>query len=137
MCAEIAILKDGLKLSLQSFMILEGETNEPKITYRQAECCKESQSKECLHCRCCQKMKNSRQFHVGPIYTKIICHGHLKVLLTKPFTSDKPDINLSTLDFNIPLFTIIFILRNIQTVLQLILIFNYVSFYCKIADNCK
>jgi hypothetical protein len=45
---------------LQAFMILEGETNEPKRTYRKAECCKECQSKECLHCRCCQKMKNCR-----------------------------------------------------------------------------
>jgi len=107
-------------------MILEGETNEPKRTYRQAECCKKRQSQECLHCRCCQKMKYWRQLHVGTIYNQIICHGQLKILLTKPSTSDKPDIDLSLLVYNINKVTIVFVLRNIQAVLQLIFIFNCV-----------
>jgi len=33
--------------------------------------------------------------------------------------------------------TRLFVLRIIQTALQMILIFNYVSFYCKISDNCN
>jgi len=123
------------KLLLQSFMIFEGETNERKRTYRQAECCKEGQSKECLHCYCWQKMKNWRQLHVGSIYTQIIWQSHLKILLTKPSTSDKHDIDSSSLAFNISKMTRAFVLRIIQTALKVILIFNYVSFYCKIADN--
>jgi len=62
--------KMNWKILLHAFMILDGETNEAKRTYRKAECCKECQSKECLHCRCCQKMKNWRQIHMGPIYTQ-------------------------------------------------------------------
>ena len=116
-------------------MILEGQTNEPKRTYRQAECCKERQSKELLHCRCRQKMKKCRQLRVRPIYTQITCHRHLKFLLTKRLTSDKHDIDSSSLDFNISKVAIVFILRNIQTVLQKLLYFNYVSFSCKFADN--
>ena len=100
-----------------------------KRTYRQAECCKESQSKECLHCRCCQKMKNWRQLHVGAIYTQIIWQCHKKFLLTKPSTSDKQYIDSSRLEFNISKMTKAFVLRIIQTALQMILIFNYVSFY--------
>ena len=86
---------------LQSFMILDAETNEPERTYRQAECCKESQSKECLHCRCCQKMKYWRQLHVGLIYTQDICHRHHQILLTKQSTSDKHDVDSSRVDFDI------------------------------------
>jgi len=95
-------------------MILEGETNELKQSYREAECRKESQSKECLHCRCWQKMKNWRQLHVGPFYTQNICYRHLKILITKPSTSDKHDIDLSRLTFNIPKTTKAFVLRNNQ-----------------------
>ena len=112
-------------------MMIEGENNDEK-TYRQAECCKESQSKECLHCRCCQKMKNWRQLHVDPIYTKIICQSYLKFLLTKPSTSDKHDIDLSRLDFNIFKMTILFVLSNIQTVYKC---FQYLIITChSIAD---
>jgi len=118
-------------------MILERERNEPKRTYRQAECCKESHSKECLHCRCCQKMKNWRQLHVGLIYSQNICHRHQWILLTKQYTSDKHDVDSSRLDFNISKMTRGFVLRNIQTALRMILIFNYVSFYCQIADKCN
>ena len=113
-------------------MILEEEMNEPKRTYRQAECCKESQSKECLHCRCCQKMKNRRQLYVGPIYTQNVCHRHLKLLLTKPSTSDKHDFDSSRLAFDISTVTRVFVLRNIRTALQMILISIYVSFYFKL-----
>ena len=125
------------KLLLLSFMILEGEPNELKRTYRQADCCKESQSKECLHCRCCQKMKMWRQLRLGSIYTQILCHRHQKILLTKLSPSDKHDIDLSRRDFNISKMTRLFVLRSIQNVLQMILIFNYVSFYWKIFDKCK
>jgi len=127
----------GRQLILQSFMILEGETNEPKRTYRQAECCKQNQSNECLHCRCCQKMKNWRHLPVAPIYTQITCHRHLNIILTKPSTSDKHDIDSSRLDFNISTMTRVFVLHTIQTALQKILIFNSPSFYCKISDNLK
>ena len=129
--------KMNWKILLHSFVILEVETNKRKRTYRQAECCKESQSKECLHCRCCQKMQNWRQLHVGPVYTQNIWQCHQKILLTKPSTSDKRDFDLSRLDFNISKMTRLFVLRNIQTFSQVILIFNYVSFYCKIADKRK
>jgi len=116
-------------------MLLEGEANDTKITYRQAECCKQNQSKECLHCRCCQKMKYWRHLPVAPIYTQIICHSHLNIILTKPSTSDKHDVDSSRLDFNISKMTRVFVLRTIQTALQKILIFNSLSFYCKISDN--
>jgi hypothetical protein len=82
-------------------------------------------------------MKNWRQFHVGLIYTQNICHRHQKILLTKPPTSDNLDVDSSCLAFNISKTTRVFELRNIQTASQIILIFNYVSFYCKIADNCN
>jgi len=101
-------------LLLQAFMILEGETNEPKWTYRQAECCKECQSKECLHCRCCRKMKNWWQLHMGPFYTQNICHSHLKIPVTKSPTSDKHDIDSSRLVFHISKTTKVFVLRNNQ-----------------------
>ena len=110
----MAVLKDGFKILLQSFLIFEGERNEPKRTYRQAECCKESQSKECLHCRCCQKMKNWRQLHVGLIYTENMCHRHLKILPTKPHNSDKHDVDPSRLAFNISKMTRGFVLRDFQ-----------------------
>ena len=55
----------------------------------------------------------------------------------KPSTSDKHDDDLSLLDFNISKMTRVFVLPNKQTALQMILIFNYVSFYWKISDNCK
>jgi hypothetical protein len=93
-------------------MILDGETNEAKRTYRKAECCKECQSKECLHCRCCQKMKNWRQIHMGPIYTQNICHCHQNILPTKPNTSDKHDIDASCLAFDISKMTRVFELLN-------------------------
>jgi hypothetical protein len=133
----MAVMQTDWKRLLQYFMILEGERNELKRTYRQAAYCKESQSKKCLHCRCCQKMKMWRQLRVGSIYTQILCHRHQKILLTKPSISDKHDIDISFLDFNISKMTRVFVLRNNQTVLQMILIFNYLPFYCKIADNCK
>ena len=95
-------------------MILEGETNELKRTYREAECCKESQSKESLHCRCCQQTKNWRQLHVGLIYTQIICHRHQKILLTKQSTSDKLDLDSSRVAFDISKMTRGFVLFNIQ-----------------------
>ena len=108
------ILKDGLKVLLQSFLILEVETNEPKRTYRQAECCKESQIKECLHCRCCQKMQNWRQLHVGLIYNQNIRQRHLKILLTKPPNSNKHNVDPSRLAFNISKMTRGFVLRDFQ-----------------------
>ena len=55
----------------------------------------------------------------------------------KPSTSDKHDVDLSLLDFNISEMTRVFLLRNNHTALQMILIFNYVSFYWKISDNCN
>ena len=122
---------------LQVFMILEGERNERKRTYRQAECCKESQSKECLHCHCCQKMKNWRQLPVGLIYTQNSCHRHQKPLLTKQSTSDKHDVDSSRVAFDISRTTRGIVLRNIENALEMILIFNYRSFYCKIADICN
>jgi len=72
---------------------------------------------------------------MGPIYTQIICQSHLNIIITKPSTSDKHDIDSSRLDFNISTMTRVFVLRNIQTALQKILIFNSLSFYCKISDN--
>jgi hypothetical protein len=77
------------KFLLQAFIIHVGKEMNRKKTYRQAEYCKESQSKKCLHCRCCQWMKNWRQLHVRLIYTQNICHRHLKILHTKQNTSDK------------------------------------------------
>jgi len=59
-------------------------------------------------------MKNWRQLHVGPFYTQNICYRHLKILITKPSTSDKHDIDLSRLTFNIPKTTKAFVLRNNQ-----------------------
>ena len=118
-------------------MILEGEMIQLKRSYRQAECCKESQSKECLHCRCCQKMKMWRKLRVGSIYTQILCHQDQKILLTKPHTSDKHDVDLSHIACNISKMTRVFVLRNNQTALEVILIFIYVSFHCKISDKCK
>ena len=116
---------------LQSFMKIEGKIM-TKRTYRQAECCKESQSKECLHCRCCQKMKNWRELHVGPIYIQIIWQCHQKILLKKSSTSDKRDFDSSRLDFNISKMPAVFVQRNIQTALQIVLIFIYLSFYFKL-----
>jgi len=116
---------------LQSFMKIEGKIMNER-TYRQAECCKESQSKECLHCRCCQKMKNRRQLHVGPIYIEIIWQCHQKILLKKSSTSDKRDFDSSGLDFNISKMPAVFVQRNIQTALQIVLIFIYLSFYFKL-----
>jgi len=95
-------------------MILERERNEPKRTYRQAECCKESQSKECLHCRCCQKMKNWRHLHVGLIYSHNICHRYQYILLTKQSTSDKHDVDSSCVGFDISEMKRGFVLFNIQ-----------------------
>jgi hypothetical protein len=115
---------------LQAIVTLEGEMNEPKRTYRQAECCQESQSNECLHCRCCRKTKNWRQLHVGLIYTQIICHRHQKFLLTKQSTSDKYDVDASRAAFDISKLS-----RGSLTfkpALQTILIFNYVSFRCNL-----
>jgi hypothetical protein len=108
------ILEDDLISLLQAFMILEGETDEPKRTYREAECCKECQSKECLHCRCWQKMKNCRQLHVGPFYTQNVCHRHLKLPITKLPTSDKPDIDSSRINLHISKTANVFALRNKQ-----------------------
>ena len=68
--AQMAILKDGLKNIAAIIYDTWRRKKLTERTYRQAECCKESQSKECLHCRCCQKMKNWRQLHVGLIYTQ-------------------------------------------------------------------
>jgi hypothetical protein len=76
-------------------------------------------------------MEKWRQLHVGPIYTQNICHRHLKILLMKPPTSDKHDVDSSRLAFNVSKMTGVFVLRNIQTALQMILIFNCVSCYCK------
>jgi hypothetical protein len=109
-------------------MMPEGETNKLKGTYRQAECCKESQSKECLHCRFCQKMKNCRQLQVGLIYTQNTCNRHQKILLTKHPTSDNLEVDSSRLDFNTSKTTRVFEHRNIQTASQMILISNYMSF---------
>jgi hypothetical protein len=107
-------------------MILEGEMNELKRTYRQAECCKESQSKECLHCRCCQKMKMWRLLLVGSIYTQIICQRNQKILLTKLHTSDKHDLDSPYIACNVSKVTRLFVLRNNQTALEMILVFIYV-----------
>jgi len=129
------ILKDGLKIISCRPLWYIKEKIMTKRTYRQAECCKESQSKECLHCRCCQKLKMWRQLHVGSIYTQIIWQCHQKILLTKPSTSDKHDIDSSCLDFNISKMTRTFVLGIIQTALQMILIFNYAAFYWKLPIN--
>ena len=94
-------------------MILEGERNEPKRIYRQAECCKESQSKECLHCRCCQKMKKWRQLHVSLIYTQNVGQRHQQILLTKQTASDKHNVGSSRVGFEITEMTRRFVLRNI------------------------
>jgi len=80
-------------------------------------------------------MKKWRQLHVGLIYTQIICHRHQKFVLTKLTTLDKPDVDSSRLASDISKTTRVFVLRNIQTASQMILIFNYVSFYWKIIDN--
>ena len=69
---------------------------------------------------------------MDPICTQIICHRHLNILLTKPSTSDKRDFDSSRQDFDISKMTRVFVLRNNQTALQMILIFIYVSFYFKL-----
>ena len=55
-----------------------------------------------------------------------------KILPTKPSTSDKQDLDSSCLAFDISKVTRVFVLRNIQTVLQMILISLYASFYFKL-----
>jgi hypothetical protein len=77
-------------------------------------------------------VKNWRQLHVGPIYTQNICHRHLNILPTKLLTSDKHDIDSSRLTFMISKMTTVFVLRKLQTALQVILIFNYVTFCFKL-----
>ena len=72
------------------------------------------------------------QLHVGSIYTQILCQRHQKILLTKPFTSDKHEVDSPRLDFNISKMTRTSLLHNIQTAQQMILLFNYVSLYFKL-----
>ena len=89
------------------------ERNERKRTYRQAECCKESQSKECLHCRCCQKMKNWRQLHVGLIYTETYVTAINKFYLENNKLQIKNNVDPSRVGFEISEMTKGFVLRNI------------------------
>ena len=55
-----------------------------------------------------------------------------KILPTKPSTADTQDLDSSCLAFDISKMSRVFVLRNNQTALQIILIFIYASFYFKL-----